>query len=60
MAKRIKIFCNACGEPTTHEHRIIDGKEEYRCLMCEAGKSRSEEEVKRIKKTRRGWTGPPE
>lgn len=59
MAKRTKIFCNACGEPTTHERRTVDGKVQYVCLMCEAGKSRSEEEVKRIKQTRKGWSVPP-
>jgi len=55
MAKRIKIFCNACGEPTTHERRIIDGKEQYVCLMCEAGRSRTKEDAERIRQTRKGW-----
>lgn len=55
MAKRVKMYCDACGEPTTHERRIVDGKEQYMCLMCEAGKSRTKEDVERIRQTRKGW-----
>jgi hypothetical protein len=55
MAKRMKSFCEACGEPTTHELRTIEGKDVYVCLMCEAGRSRPKEAVERIKKTRKGW-----
>jgi len=55
MAKRMRLFCKACGEPTTHELRTIDGQIRYVCLMCEAGKSRSNEELGHIKKNRKGW-----
>jgi len=57
MARRMRVFCKACGEPTTHERRTVDGQAKYVCLMCEAGKPRSEEELKRIKESRKGW-GP--
>ncbi|MFC2016883.1 hypothetical protein ACFLUD_00535 [Chloroflexota bacterium] len=55
MSKRVKSPCSVGGEPTTHELRLINGKDIYVCLMCEAGKSRSKEELERIKKNRRGW-----
>jgi len=55
MAKRVKMYCDACGEPTTHERRLVDGNEQYVCLMCEAGKSRTKEEVEKIRQTRKGW-----
>jgi len=55
MSKRVKIYCDACGEPTTHERRLVDDKEVYVCLMCEAGKSRSKENLEEIRRTRKGW-----
>ena len=58
MARKVRTFCKACGEPTTHERRTIDGKPTYVCLMCEAGKSRPKEEVDKIRETRKGWAAP--
>lgn len=55
MPKRVRSMCPVCGEPTTHQFRMINGKAVYVCLMCEAGKSRSTEELERIKKNRKGW-----
>lgn len=59
MAKRVKLYCDACGEPMTHERRVIDNKEQYVCLMCEAGKSRTKEDVERIRanQKRLGFSG---
>lgn len=55
MPKSVRSMCLVCGEPTTHQLRMINGKAVYVCLMCEAGKSRSIEELERIKKNRKGW-----
>lgn len=60
MGKRVRAYCNNCGEPTTHECRVVDGEETYVCLCCESGKSRSKEEIERIKKQRKGWAVRPD
>jgi len=55
MAKRVQAYCDACGETTTHERQMVDGKERYVCLMCKAGKSRTKEDIEKIRQTRKGW-----
>lgn len=54
--QRSRFACSKCGEPTTHVYKKNDaGTLEWVCLCCESEKSRTPEELAKIKATRKGW-----
>ena len=51
--------CPKCGEPTTHRLDVDPetGEEKWTCLCCESAKYRSKEQIRQIRKVRKGWSG---
>lgn len=52
---RMRLFCKACGEPTTHQKQKIDGKDVWVCQMCQVSKAKTPEELEKLKQSRKGW-----
>jgi len=51
QSKRKIFLCNKCGEPTTHQYN----NNSWECLCCESAKTRTKEQLREIKKHRKGW-----
>lgn len=54
MPKKVKLYCEKCGEPTTHRANP-GGSPEWVCICCETSKAagRTSSDIAKIRKKRK-------